>query len=349
MSMLCSLDNCFSMITSRIKHNLKPRLGAQMRPLVTIIFASLFILSSSLMAYEFEDSEHLLKEAFQREDFSLTIDDEKKEYTEYTGSMRLIELINPVSDEDHQLLDYKFLFFLPQKISAANLIIVTPTIGGVSLFEKTIARRFAKAGYPVLIPIERKASGIIDKDIGARMERQVRRAMAASFHEIEALKEKYSYINTDEMGAIGASLGGIRSSILFSLDNRFKVAFIAVAGANIPLIYRDTQLEQLVISRNKHKKFLNLSTNEEYTNYLSKELYLDPYQITKNKNLQNVAMVISNDDTTVPTLTQWNLFTAIKEAGVHPKTFTTNGGHGRGAFSLILKKNFILDWFKKRL
>ena len=349
MSMLCSLYPKYTMLTSRIKHSLMPRLGTQMSLLTTIIFSSLFLLPSSLMAYEFKDSDHLLKEAFQRESFSLSLEDQKNNYTEYTGVMKLKELINPVSDELQQLLDYKFLFFLPQNITSANLIVVTPTIGGVSLFEKVIARRFAKAGYPVLIPIERKASGIIDKYIGARMERHVRRAMAASFHEIGALKEKFSFINTDEMGAIGASLGGIRSSLLFSLDNRFKVAFIAVAGGKIPLIYRYTQLEQLVISREKHKDFLGLSTNEQYANYLSKELYLDPIQITQNENLKNVAMVISNDDTTVPTLTQWELFTTIKDAGVHPKTFTTNGGHGRGAFDLILKKNFILDWFKARL
>lgn len=316
----------------------------------TLALSLLIFFSFSALSYEFKDSKHLLEEAFEVHSNELVAEKTRRKHTEYKGSILLRELINPVpteSEKTQEVLTFDYLFYMPKNLKKANLIVVTPTIGGVSFFEKTIAKRLANAGYPVLIPIERKRvnAALYDDFTFVRMERHVRRAMAASFHEIAVLKEEFPEIKIASMGAVGASLGGIRSSILLSLSNNFKAAFIAVAGGDIASIYKDTQLEELVTFREEHMEYLGVESKTLYTDLMRAEFFLDPMNIIRNENLKNVAMTISNNDNTVSTQSQWNLFTAIKEAGVHPKTFITEGGHGIGAASLLLKKDFLESLF----
>ncbi|MCR9203726.1 MAG: prolyl oligopeptidase family serine peptidase [Halobacteriovoraceae bacterium] len=298
----------------------------------------------SISAYEFKDSMHLLKEAYSVASFELgeTLKD-KSRYSFSEGRMTLNE------SEGNHLVKYKFRFYLPKNLKKTNLIVLTPNIEGLTVLERRLAHRLANEGYPVLVPFDRGEKLTFDQETAQKMERIVRRAMAGTFHLIEKIESSFPEINTEEMGLIGASLGGIRSSILFGLDPRFKAAFLSVAGGDIPLLYGITQLEVLADFREKHMSALGFETAEQYTEYLRSALFLDPLIITQSPNLKGVALIIAEKDDVVPTVNQWRLFSEIKKAGVHPKTFPMNVSHVRGALELIIKEKTLLNWLEKHL
>jgi hypothetical protein len=284
-----------------------------------------------------------LDEAYEGSSFSVGDPDVKRDYEYFEGKMALVETASS------ELLNYDFHFYYPKELKYPNLIVLTPNIDGVTVLETGLASYLVKKGFPVAVPLERSEKTVFDEGTAFRMERKVRRAMAGTFHLIDFLKKDFPRINTDSMGVTGASLGGIRSSILYGLDRRFKAAFIAVAGADMPLLYEVTELESLVEFRTRHMEALGLKDIKEYGSYLKDYLFLEPNIIINNPQLENVAMIISDNDEVVPTVNQWRLFSRIKEQGVHPKTYITQKGHLLAALELLFRRSQILKWFQDKL
>ncbi|GAB4417195.1 MAG: hypothetical protein OHK0056_26020 [Bacteriovoracaceae bacterium] len=304
----------------------------------------LVLLISNVHSEEFEDSRYLLDSAYSSNSFEIgPVLENNKQYQFQEGTLVLRE------NESQELIFFKFRFYLPHKLVRKNLIVLTPNIAGLTILEKRLAHTLSSNGHPVLVPFDREEKLAFDHETAIKMERIVRRAMAGTFHMINNIKSQFPAINTEQMGVVGASLGGIRSSILFGLDSRFKAAFISVAGADIPSLYGATQLEQLVTFREQHMLALNLTKIEDYVSYLRHFIYLEPSLIVKNPNLKGVAMVIAEKDTAVPTKNQWELFRVIKNQGVHPKTYILNSGHVRGAAELIVREKTVLEWLSLNL
>lgn len=302
------------------------------------------MLCFNLHAFEFADGNYLLDTAYQKKFFSASnLIESKKEYDIFEGQLELVE------SESSEIIHFKFRFYLPHKLIKPNLITLTPNIGGLTILEKRLAHTLSSHGYPVLVPFDRAEQLSFDQSTAYKMERIVRRAMAGTLHMIRELKNLKPSINTDQMGVVGASLGGIRSSILYGLDSRFKTAFLSVAGADIPSLYGLTQLEQLVEFRRRHMAALGLTQNENYTEYLRDFIFLEPSLIKNSPHLDGVALIIAEKDTTVPTLNQWKLFSVIKQQGVHPKTYVLDSGHVRGALELIRREQTMLQWLEHHL
>lgn len=317
-----------------------------MKSTILIIFmliGVLFGLEARAEVYKFSDSRYLLEDAYQRLAFSQAVEEDKRDFQQWQGNLTLLE------KESEEELRYQFLFYYPKDLTHSNLIVLTPNIEGVTILETEMAKYLVNKGFPVVVPIERAQNIVFDQGTAFRMERHIRRAMAGTFHIIEALKSRFPLINTQSMGVAGSSLGGIRSSILYGLDERFKAAFISVAGADIPLLYEVTQLESLVSFRDKHMEYLGLRDVSDYSAYLRKFLFLEPNIIINNPHLENVAMIISDNDEVVPTVNQWRLFSRIKEQGVHPKTYITKRGHLLAALELLFRRNRVLEWFQDKL
>lgn len=308
-----------------------------------ILIAFIYIFASA-QAFEFADSRYLLEEAYQTSSFEFLPEIEnKKKYHYQEGRLNLVE------KESREIIHFKFRFYLPKNVQIKNLIVLTPNIEGLTVLEKRLAHTLSSNGHPVLVPFDRAEKLSFDQETAYKMERVVRRAMAGTFHMIGNLKIMYPLLPTDSMGVVGASLGGIRSSILYGLDSRFKAAFISVAGADIPSLYGSTELEELAKFRLQHMGALNFTQIEDYVSYLRDFIYLEPALIAKSPHLKGVAMVIAENDSTVPTKNQWALFKVIKNQGIHPKTFVLDAGHVRGAIELIRREKNIIKWLDLHL
>lgn len=236
----------------------------------------------------------------------------------------------------------------PGKQKGDKLVIITPTIEGATPLEYFLKDYLQNRGFHVLIPRSLPLVFTYDDTTVLQFERASIRARVGTTSIVNHLARTESF-DEKSIGLLGASLGGIRSSILFGLDPRFRAMFIAVAGADFPSIYATSENSVLKPIRGEHMDYLGLSSQKSYENFLRGKLILDPYMVTKSSYLANVAMVIADDDKIVPTYNQWQLWSAIKAAGIHPKTYISDSGHVQGALHLIRYRNNIVEWFKERL
>ena len=302
-----------------------------------IYVLSVFI---SFSSFAFLSGEEILSQ-YEFKKIEMNLEKERSSYDISFGEMFLRE------KQSDELIQYRFKLY-QAKSSRKRLLILNPNIDGVTILERRLAHSLAKYGYHVLIPFARMESFPFDENTTETINLTQKRAMVGTLSLIEQLNEKLDF-HADKLGLLGASQGGIRSSMLFGLDFRFKALFSAVAGGDFPSLFANTQIDPLVEYRKKHKEVLGIQSNQTYEDHLRSVLRFDPLMITQSPHLSGVAMVIANQDDIVPTANQWKLWKAIKAKGIHPKTWVKDLGHIPGALQLIVYEKSLKDWFDKHL
>ncbi len=305
-----------------------------MKFLASIFTALLF--TTSLWAFDGRDY------AFANEESEVKYSNSGEKHVE--GHLDLFEATTGEIIEFH----YDYYAPAPSEFASSKLVVITPTIEGATPLELLLKDYLQNRGFHVLIPRALPLEFTFNESTVTQFERASVRALVGTTRLVNFLSQSENFDATS-MGLLGASLGGIRSSILFGLDSRFKAMFIAVAGADFPSIYANSSNNNLRPIRTSHMEYLGLSNPRDYENFLRGKLELDPYLITQSSYLQNVAMVIADDDSVVPTYNQWQLWSTIKAAGVHPKTFISDSGHIQGVLHLLRYRSDIVEWFKARL
>lgn len=245
-------------------------------------------------------------------------------------------------------VSFEYKFFAPAHESRGKLIVITPNIEGATPLEFLLKDYLVKRGFSVLIPYALPLDFTFDATTAQQFERASERAFAGTTALIDLLSQTEDF-DTSSIGLMGASLGGIRSSILFGLDTRFRAMFVAVAGADFPSLYANSQNSHIRPLREAHMRSLGMTRTSSYENYLRARLTLDPSVVVQSPYLSNVAMVIAEDDKIVPTYNQWQLWRLIKASGVHPKTYISETGHVQGALHLLRYRQIIHNWFVKKL
>lgn len=280
----------------------------------------------------------------EQSDFSFNNAGEKH----VNGSLSLLE------KSTDQVIEYQYDYYAPAPASdpahetGNKLVIITPTIEGATPLEFLLKDYLQNRGFHVLIPRSLPLVFNYDETTFEQFETFSVRSHIGTSSILNILAGRESF-DAKSIGLLGASLGGIRSSILFGLDSRFKAMFVAVAGADFPSLYAYSDNSVLRPIRKEHMKYLGVTLQSEYEELLRDHLVIDPKMITHSPYLANVAMVISDDDDVVPTYNQWQLWSTIKAQGVHPKTFITQSGHVQGALHLLRYRSIIAEWFKERL
>lgn len=280
----------------------------------------------------------------QFQDITLQLEETKDEYSIYEGSGEIFY------NKNLGELDFHYMFYRASEEVRHKLIVLTPNIGGVTILERRMAHYLAKHGYHVLVPMTEVR---LDR-IGAQSFRTIENIQASNLlltnKLIDYTAQEFRF-DRNSIGLVGASLGGIRSSMLMSSDPRFTAMFISVAGADLPSIYAYSDQEIIVDIRRRHMQYLGLGPNDEdiYENLLRSRLKLDPLMIKKSPHLENIAMIIADEDTTVPAVNQWELWKTIKRAGHQPKTYVKDCGHIWGALWIVRYEKDVLEWMNQRV
>lgn len=264
------------------------------------------------------------------------------------GEKKIHGVLKLFESSSNKAIDFEYDFYAPADRPSDRLVVITPNIDGATPLEYFLKDYLVNRGFSVLIAYALEMNFTYDSTTAAQFERESVRAQMGTTRLIEELGRTESF-DKQSIGLLGASLGGIRSAILFGLDDRFKAMFIAVAGADFPSIYANSTNSVLRPIRAAHMEYLGLRNTSSYERYLRARLKLDPSLVIKSPNLENVAMVIAENDRIVPTYNQWQLWTLIKNTGVHPKTYISESGHVRGALHLLRYRSDIVQWFKDRL
>lgn len=246
------------------------------------------------------------------------------------------------------VINFQFKFHKASQNVKNKLIVLTPNILGETVLERVMAQFLQENGYHVLVPMTQVRLDVVDENSFQRIEDINRSSLKLTNLLIDYVNE-FFHFDRENIGLVGVSLGGIRSSMLLGSDNRFKAMFIAVAGSDMPSIYAYSEHSIIIDIRERHMEFLGLKTQKEYEEILRQNVHLDSSIVANSKNLENVAMIIANKDTSVPTINQWKLWSEIYQTGHEPKLYTFQMGHRPAAIQIYRLRDDVLAWMDQRL
>ena len=160
--------------------------------------------------------------------------------------------------------DYRIPFHLyrPTARGIRPLIIIIPSIDGVTVVEKDLAEDYSEKGYNVIVAVLPEDIADLSRplsDINGFLLRTT-----ISLRVLIDYAEDHPNIDTSKIGAFGASLGGIRLLILSGVDDRIDASVVYVGAGNIPEVLASSTIDQVKNYRNHIIKKRGFSGRDEY-------------------------------------------------------------------------------------
>lgn len=237
-------------------------------------------------------------------------------------------------DLKNTTIKFQYYFYKTKQSKANTLIVLTPSIAGVSIIEKNVASFFAKRGFDVVVPISYETPITFGEITTKQMDRGLVRQLIQMDFFISLSAHYKAYF------AIGASQGGIRSTSLVANNKIFKKAYLYVPGGNLPLIYAQTEVESLIEFRKNHMRALNINDKDSYEQYLKSNLKFDTLMSCKEIDTP-LYFFLANRDKSVPTHSQYELYEECSKY-THTQKKSLNVGHVICVSKLLLDKRIIL-------
>jgi len=257
-------------------------------------------------------------------------------YNVYEGTIRGF---NPI---DATPFPSSFIYYRSEKTGPRPLILIQPVIRGITPVELGLAKFFASEGYHAFISKIPEDIADTTRQI-SDFENFLLRANAAVRSQLDILAQRPE-VDSTKIAAIGSSLGGIRTTFLLGSDPRPKAAMMYVAGGDLPFILATTDQELLVNYRNFRMRDDGLASLKEYENKIRASMEIDPLLMAPFIDTERVQMVISQNDLTVPTSTQYKLWQALGR----PKAQIVGAGHVGSVITSYFHRKKILQFFLKR-
>lgn len=255
----------------------------------------------------------------------------------------------PNKDRDYSIFDiktevnsstYKATIYRPTKLKIKALLIISPTIKGVTSIEESNAQYFSKRGYLVIMTQQFKTELNSPNPDAEKINSDYYKPAVSAISFINAVDHKLNLPDTLPVFALGASQGGIYTLIIASYIPRIKGAWFAVTGGDMPHIYAYSDVEELVKFRQNHMRILGMTRMKDYENYLRLYLKNDPTISCKEIKVP-FHQTIALRDTSVPTSTQELLVDECPPHDVSRK----NMNHSAGSVTTVLERKEIEEYF----
>ncbi|MBY0415039.1 MAG: hypothetical protein K2Q18_12790 [Bdellovibrionales bacterium] len=238
---------------------------------------------------------------------------------------------------------YKAMLYAPLR-KAKYILVLSPTIAGIKPNELANAQFFGNHGYAVIIPYPYYTELANPTPNVQKLDIDYFLPVTVSVTFVELIEQKLQLPNDIPVFALGASQGGITTIIIASHYSRIKAAWISVGGGDMPYIYAYSNSEAITKFRINHMKYLGLTDQKIYENFLRANLIQDPGKSCKNINVPIHQTIASRDDV-VPTKTQELL---VKECPPH-EVIRKNLNHSAGIMTNVLMQEEIKEFFENSI
>lgn len=222
-----------------------------------------------------------------------------------------------------------------EKPREKSLIILPPT-GKTNIIDRSYAKMFAKHGYDVYIldswnGIDEEAT---DLDLHQRLYTRAQKAIEVALENI----------HTPYIGVLGTSVGAMHASVAASRLDRINAVFCIVGGVPMTEIIAKSEMKAMRDLKEKRQKIYGFKNDEEYLTELNKHFHLEPLKLEQKFKNKRLGLVISTQDTTVPTNTQVRL----KEFWKPEKVIELPNNHFWAIVNTWLHhKKKVLEFFEK--
>lgn len=251
-----------------------------------------------------------------------------------------LSVAHPTSSRE-QSYSVPFIFYESLQRGARPLVVVYPSIVGVTAVESDVASSFARNGYHAVISA--LPEDIADQtrpiaDIGPFLTRTT----IASRHLIDFAMERWP-VQSDRIYCYGLSLGAIRSSLAFGVESRFRKCVTYVGGGNIPELILRTQQSILVNYRNARMKEEKIGNPADLLRALRALAIPDPLHYAYRRDSSSILMFIGLKDQVVPTPYQLSLWESFGK----PEAVFVDADHVRTGARYASTKSRVRVFFER--
>ena len=252
-----------------------------------------------------------------------------------------LESIHPLTKKK---LTTDFLWYRPNGAGKRSLLTILPPVLDVTPFDLIWAAQFAgHHNYNVFVLKYNEKLSDENRPI-ADINLSLAAVMTSARLMIDFAETKRE-IDTRKIATYGMSLGGILSSIFISIEPRVDAAVLIVAGGNLPEIMAKSDQGIVAKFRKGRMNAENLETVEELENKMKETFLFDPLIFAPQRSPEDIYMVIAEDDISVPTKNQLELW----EAFGRPQELSIPGKHFPVILKNLFKHKFIYNFLNDRL
>ncbi len=220
------------------------------------------------------------------------------------------------------------------------VVIVLPVLGGNNNESELFCSYFAEHGYASLIVHrDRKQKEFVNLQ---NIEWSLRDMVVDNKIVIDWLMTR-NEIDADRIGVFGASMGGIKASLLLSLDPRIKAGVIALAGGDLPYMFWNSK-EKGIIERIDALMRKSKLSREELYGILRNKIKTDPLPLAPYMDARNILLVQPVFDKIVPYRKQRELGKAIGG----PERIHLLAGHYTSIAYIYYVRRASLRFFEKK-
>ena len=149
-----------------------------------------------------------------------------------------------------------------------------------------------------------------------------------------------------QFGIMGASQGGILSAYLAGVVPELKASVLIASSGNVAEVLATSTQETVSSLRKKRKEFFNLSTDDEYEQFIRPWITLDPLFVASSIPPGTTLLFIMTRDTDVPTKNQREYRATL----TGEKVIEINNTHVPGIVeATTLHSSEIINFFKGKL
>ncbi len=253
----------------------------------------------------------------------------RRNYIKYELNKKIVE--------GPRLLNFKYNFYRARKKKRNELLILFPTISGVTLLEKTMARYFVNRGYDVVLPVSLIRDFKFNSNTVKAMDEGFWRSVIQTKSILKDLRRLKNYTKTF---VVGGSQGGTRAAMLLGHNLNIDKAYTFVAGGDFAQIFARSDVKQVQTLRDNHMKALKLSSKSEYEAYLRDNLQFSPESFCGLRKAK-LKMLVATRDTSVPTDTQYSLWKGCN----YPQKKEISKGHVMGVLSMWWYRKDVYRFF----
>lgn len=246
--------------------------------------------------------------------------------------------LKKVISEGPRKLEFKYIFYRARKKRRGELLILFPTISGVTVLEKTLARYYANRGLDVVIPVSLVRDFKFNQDTVKAMDEGFWRSIIQTGSVLKDLRRVRDYKDTYVMGG---SQGGTRAAMILGRGLKINKAYTFVAGGDFAKIFAQSEVKKVRDLREKHMRALGLRSKASYENYLRANIKFHPEE-NCSKRTAELKMLVATKDTSVPTATQQSLW---RSCG-YPDKQEIATGHILGVLGMWWYRKSALKYFR---
>jgi hypothetical protein len=208
-----------------------------------------------------------------------------------------------------------------------DVVLVFPVLGGRNIFSNYMAHYFAERGIDSVVVHRDSAFKKIENYI--RLEEILRENVVKDRIIMDFLEREFGKKN---FGGFGISRGAINLAITAGVDSRLKYNVLAIGGADLINLFRDSEERGIERYRRDVKLMYNL-TEDEFYSTLEEQIRTDPKYIAPFMDARNTLLFLSVFDTSVPV--KYGI--KLKRRIGHPETVFLLSGH----YTTLLYTQFV--------